>query len=73
MDWDLRALPRKRHGTAALVMSKRLESKRRKDSVGGTWPHQKCGNARIWKEQSFLSQNLPAGLAQMIVTRERSE
>ena len=73
MDGDLRALPRKRSGTAALVMSKKLESKRRMDSVGGTWPQQKCANASIWKEQSFLIRNLPAGLAQMIVTRERSE
>lgn len=52
MDGDLRALPRKRRGTAALVMSKRLESQRRKDSVGGTWPHQRCGNAGNWKEKS---------------------
>jgi hypothetical protein len=67
----LRALPGERSGTAALAMSKSLESQRRKDSVGGTWPRQ------IMQTKPGLGSTLLFFLLfrwsfQIIVTRERS-
>jgi hypothetical protein len=61
----LRALLGERSGTAALAMSKSLESQRRKDSVGGTWPKQ------IRQKHGGMNSKKFAQI-QMIVTRERS-